>query len=165
LKSVCSKRVTITLKGEDVMDTALIAALSAVMGSVVGGSATIATAWITQKTQSKRELAVSEVRKREQLYTEFIVECTRLAIDSYTHNISHPETMSPAYSMRNRIRLTSTERVSTAADEALMRIIRQFQAKNLTLEELDIVAQSGEDPLKEFAEACRQELKTFLNWT
>jgi hypothetical protein len=147
------------------MDTALITALAAVMGSVVGGSATIATAWLSQKTQIKRELAFSEVRKREQLYTEFIVECTRLAIDSYTHNISHPETMSPAYSMRNRIRLTSTERVCTAADETLKRIIRQFQTKNLTLEELDIVAESGEDPLKEFSEACRQELKTFLNWT
>lgn len=135
------------------------------MGSVVGGSATIATAWITQKTQSKRELAVSEVRKREQLYTEFIVECTRLAIDSYTHNISHPETMSPAYAMRNRIRLTSSERVCIAADQAIKRIIRQYESKNLTLEELDVVAQSGEDLLKEFSEACRQELKTFLNWT
>lgn len=147
------------------MDTALITALAAVMGSVVGGSATIVTAWLSQTTQSKREVAISEVRKRELLYTEFIVECTRLAIDSYTHNISHPETMAPAYSMRNRIRLSSSERVVMAADQTIKQIIRQYDAKNLTLEELDKVAQSGEDYLKEFSEACRQELKTFLNWT
>jgi hypothetical protein len=147
------------------MDTALITALAAVMGSVVGGSATIATAWLSQKTQIKRELALSEVRKREQVYTEFIVECTRLAIDSYTHNLSNPETMLPAFALKNRIRLTSSERVLTAAEHTLKRIIQQYDAKNLTLEELDVVAQSGEDPLKEFAEACRQELKTFLNWT
>lgn len=40
------------------MDTALITALAAVMGSVVGGSATVATAWISQTTQSKREVAL-----------------------------------------------------------------------------------------------------------
>ena len=147
------------------MDTALITALAAVMGSVVGGSATITTAWLSQKTQSKRESAVAEVRKREQLYTEFIVECTRLAIDSYTHNLAHPETMLPAFALKNRIRLTSSERVVMVADQTLKHIIQQYDAKNLTLEELDHVAQSGEDPLKKFAEFCREELKTFLNWT
>ena len=147
------------------MDTALITALAAVMGSVVGGSATITTAWLSQRTQSKREVAITEVRKREQLYTEFIVECTRLAIDSYTHNLTHPETMLPAYALKNRIRLTSSERVLMAADHTVKQIIQQYDAKNLTLEELDKVAQSGEDPLKEFAETCREELKAFLNWT
>jgi len=147
------------------MDTALITALAAVMGSIVGGSATITTAWLSQRTQSKREVANSEVRKREQLYTEFIVECTRLAIDSYTHNLTHPETMLPAFALKNRIRLTSSEGVLMAADHTLKQIIQQYDAKNLTLVELDKVAQSGEDPLKEFAESCREELKTFLNWT
>jgi hypothetical protein len=64
------------------MDPALVSALSAILGSLVGGSATIATAWITQKTQSKRESAGAEIRKRELLYTEFIDECSKLAIDT-----------------------------------------------------------------------------------
>ena len=64
------------------MDPSIVSALSAVLGSLVGGSATIATAWITQKTQSKRELAGAEIRKRELLYTEFIDECSKLAIDT-----------------------------------------------------------------------------------
>jgi hypothetical protein len=147
------------------MDTALVTALAAVMGSVVGGSATIVTAWITQKTQSKREMSVTEVRKREQLYTEFIVECSRLAIDSYSHNLSNPDTMFPAYALKNRIRLVSSDRVCIVADETLRRIIVQYDAKNLTLEEMDALAKAGEDPLKEFANACRQELKSLLSWT
>ena len=34
-------------------------------GSLVGGSATVATAWITQRTLSKRELISAEIRKGE----------------------------------------------------------------------------------------------------
>jgi hypothetical protein len=55
------------------MDPAILSALAAVMGSAVGGSATLGTAWITQKTQSRRELVNAEIRKRETLYGEFIL--------------------------------------------------------------------------------------------
>jgi hypothetical protein len=34
------------------LDSSIVSALSAPLGSVVGGSATIAAAWLTQKTQS-----------------------------------------------------------------------------------------------------------------
>ena len=69
------------------MDPSIVSALSAVLGSLVGGSATIATAWVTQKTQSRRELAAAEIRKRELLYTEFIDECSKLAIDALDHTL------------------------------------------------------------------------------
>ena len=35
------------------MDTAIVSAMAAVFGSLVGGSATVATAWVTQKTLSR----------------------------------------------------------------------------------------------------------------
>jgi hypothetical protein len=44
------------------MDANLITAMSGVLGSLVGGSATLATAWITQKTTTKRELVQLEIR-------------------------------------------------------------------------------------------------------
>jgi hypothetical protein len=145
------------------MDTPLIAALAAVLGSIVGGSASIATAWITQKTQSKREVALGEVRKRETLYTEFIVECTRLLIDSFKHNLERPEGMMTAYALKNRMQLTSSDAVINAADKILKRIIDQYFAKNITDDELrDIVEYKGSDPLREFSEACRKEMRIFL---
>ena len=58
------------------MDTSLASAMAAVLGSLVGGSATMATAWITQRTSTKRELISEELRKRETLYGEFISECS-----------------------------------------------------------------------------------------
>jgi hypothetical protein len=46
------------------------------------GSATFATAWITQRTSSKRELIRAEINSRETLYGEFIRACSKLVVDS-----------------------------------------------------------------------------------
>jgi hypothetical protein len=118
------------------MDTAIISALSAVLGSLVGGSATIATAWITQKTQSRRELVGAEIRKRELLYTEFIAECSRLAIDAFEHTLEHPETVLPAYALLNRIRLTSSDAVLAAAEQTVKNIAEQYFAPNMSVEDM-----------------------------
>ena len=52
------------------MEPAVLSALSAILGSAVGGSATIATAWLTQRTQGRRESIDAENRKRERLFVE-----------------------------------------------------------------------------------------------
>jgi len=38
------------------MDPAIVSAMAAMQGSLVGGTATVATAWVTESTLSKREL-------------------------------------------------------------------------------------------------------------
>jgi hypothetical protein len=146
------------------MEPAIVSGVAAVMGSLVGGSATIATAWITQKTLSRRELMGAEIRKRELLYTEFIAECSRLAIDAYAHTLERPETVLPAYALLNRIRLTSSEDVLAAADQTARRITEQYLARNMTLEKLRELARAASaDPLKAFSAACRNELKSLRN--
>ena len=141
------------------MDTAVISALAAIMGSLVGGSATIATAWITQKTQSRREALTAELRKREVLYTEFITESSKLAIDALDHSLEDPEKVFRVYALQNRIRLMSTAMVVTAADQTIGMILSQYFAPNLTMEQMKEFALSHQaDPLKLFSEACRKEL-------
>jgi hypothetical protein len=141
------------------MDTALISALEAVMGSLVGGSATIATAWITQRTQSRRDILNVELRKREILYTEFITEASKLALDALDHSLENPEKVFLVYALQNRIRLTSTAPVVEAADRTLGRILSQYFGPNLTKDQMKELALSRQaDPLKPFSEACRQEL-------
>ena len=134
--------------------------MAAVLGSLVGGSATIATAWITQTTLTKRELVHQELRKRETLYGEFISECSKLAIDSLAHEIEGPEKIWSAYALLNRIRLTASETVLAAAEAVLKRIAEQYFSPNVSLDEFRAIALSGvADPLKSFGEACRLELK------
>ena len=56
------------------MDATSASTIAAIFGSLVGGSATVATAWITQETLKKREIVRAEIRTREMLYGEFIRE-------------------------------------------------------------------------------------------
>ena len=43
------------------MDATLVSAMAGVLGSLVGGSATVATAWVTQATLNRRELMIAEL--------------------------------------------------------------------------------------------------------
>jgi hypothetical protein len=143
------------------MDANLIPALSGVLGSLVGGSATVATAWITQKTLTRRELNTRDMRQREKLYGDFIAECARLLIDAFTHTLDDPEKLLPLYALTNRIRLTASQPVLAEAEHMLSRITDQYFASNLTVQEVRELAHStGTDPLKAFGEACRAELKS-----
>jgi len=144
------------------MDTNLISAMSGVLGSLVGGSASVATTWIAQKTLSRREIAREELRKREALYGEFINECAKLFMDALTRTLDKPDTLLPVYALINRIRISASRPVLLQAEQLLARISDQYFAKNLTVDELRQMAHSGDtDPLKAFGEACRAELKSF----
>jgi len=143
------------------MDTSVVSAIAAVFGSIVGGSATIGTAWLTQRTSIRRELASQELRNREALYGEFISECSRLAIDALAHGIEQPEKMWSAYALLNRIRLSASEAVLAQAEAVLKRIAEQYFSPNVSLVEFRAIALSQEgDPLKSFGEACRTELQS-----
>ena len=143
------------------MDPAIVSAMAAVFGSLVGGSATVATTWITQRTLSKRELLGMEIRARETLYGEFIRECSKLVLDSFTHTLDKAEKLLPVYELLNRIRLCASDAVLAEAEEMLKRITEQYYSPNLSVEEIRMLFQShGPDPLKSFGETCRVELKS-----
>jgi uncharacterized protein (DUF58 family) len=143
------------------MDTALLSALSAVLGSLVGGSASVATTWMAQKTLNRREVLREELRKREALYGEFIGECAKLFMDAFTHNLEKPESLLPVFALINRIRLCASREVLAEAERVLTRLTDQYFAKNLTVEDLRQLAHTEQaDPLRDFGEACRAELKS-----
>ena len=144
------------------MDFEFASAMPGLLGSLVGGSATITVAWITQKTLHKRELIQAETDHRETLYGEFITECSRLLMDALMNTLETPDTLMPAYALLNRIRLSASDEVLAEADQLLRRITEQYFASNLTVEEMRHIARSKEaDPLKAFGEACRVELRSF----
>jgi hypothetical protein len=60
--------------------------ITVIFSLMIGGSVTVATAWVTQRTLNKRELIGVEIGKRETLYGEFISECGRLLVDALTHS-------------------------------------------------------------------------------
>ena len=141
------------------MDTSVLTAMAGVLGSLVGGSATVATTWVTQRTLSKRELLRMEIKRREQLYGDFISECSARVVDSFERHLEKPETLLKAYALLNRIRLCASHAVLTEAEATLHFITDQYFSPNVSVEELRKLMRSGTDPLKPFGEACRRELK------
>ncbi len=143
------------------MDMTSVTALSGVLGTLVGVSATGAVAWINQKTLHRRELVRDDMRMRQELYGEFLTECARLLVDAFQHSLEKPETFVPVYGLINRIRLCATKPVLTEAERLVGRITDQYFSNNLTVQEVRQLTRSGEgDALKEFGEACRAELKS-----
>src|SRR5271165_3065930 len=136
------------------MDSAIVGAMAGVLGSLVGASAAVATAWVTQKTVSQRELIQEDMRKRETLYGEFIAECAKLLVDALTHTLDKPDPLLPLFALINRIRLSASQPVLAEAERLLRRITEQYFSRNLTLEEMrELTRLEGADPLKSFGEA------------
>jgi hypothetical protein len=142
------------------MDTAWISAFSAVMGSLVGAFTSFVTTYANQRAQYKRDFLSRQFSQRETLYAEFIDEAARLTIDSLEHQMENPSSLVTIYALSNRIRLSSSEDVVQAAMNAIETIIEAYRRPTLTAEQI----RQGtylelKDPVKEFGEACRNELK------
>ena len=144
------------------MDPSLLGALSAVLGSLVGGGASIATAWFTQRAQSQRELVHAEIRKRELVYTEFIAECSKLVSDSLDRTLDNPSVLVQVYALINRIRLTSSNEVVKAAERTMRTIVDLYFQPKMSIAELRAKAPTMPDPMQAFSESCRHELSQLL---
>ena len=144
------------------MDSSIVTAATGLIGSLLVGSASVATAWVTQRTSHKRAGLRAELSKRETLYGQFINECSARSLDSFEHTLDKSERLLSIYSLVNRIRLSASDAVLAAAERALEAITEQYFKPNLSLEELHALTHDGAiaDPLKSFAEACRAELKS-----
>jgi hypothetical protein len=141
------------------MDTNIVSALAGILGSLSGGSASVATVWFAQNARNKREVLRAELSKREALYGEFINECSKRVMDSLERTLDKPQTLLSIYALLNRIRLCASDAVHTQAIELVKYIMEQYFAPNVSIEEFHERVHNGHiDPLKAFSEACRREL-------
>ena len=144
------------------MISTVVTATAAALGSLVGAAASIATTWITQRTQTIRAHSEWKLRERESLYKEFITEASRLAVDALAHSLEQPDQLVVLYGILSCIRLMSGEEVVRQGEACCYRIIELYGRPNLTTDQIRTVAEGhdldGIDPLKEFSTACRKEL-------
>src|SRR5437867_1798168 len=141
------------------MDATIMTAMAGGLGSLVGASASIATTWITQRTQTIRENTEWKLREHQGLYKEFITEASRLAVDALGRSLERPDQLVALYGILSRIRLMSDEQVLGRAEECCRRIVELYRRPNMTTDQIDAAFDANElDPLKEFSFACRMEL-------
>jgi hypothetical protein len=140
------------------MDTAILSASAGLIGSLIGGLSTFAASWVTQHKLLGTQTRMHHVGQRQKLYSEFIIEASRCLAEAWSHQAEGPEVISNLYSAVERMRLVSSSRVV----KCVMRgIIAAYAEPNRTFDELRqrVQERSEEyDQLREFTEACRQEL-------
>ena len=141
------------------MDSTVVTALAAALGSLVGATASIGTTWISQRRQSIRASAEWKLRDHESLYKEFIMEASRLFGDAMVNSLDRPDQLVGLYGILSRIRLISRDDVLSKAVGCCHRIVGLYRRPNMTAEQIRAAFEANEfDPLKEFSAACRMEL-------
>jgi hypothetical protein len=94
------------------MNTTVLTAMAAALGSLVGAAASIATTWITERTQTIRADSEWKLRERESLYKNFITEASRLTVDALSHSLERSDQFVALYGILSCIRLVSGEAVA-----------------------------------------------------
>jgi hypothetical protein len=141
------------------MDSTIITAVAAALGSLVGAAATIVTTWVTQRTQRRHAEREAKLRHREALYGEFITEGSRLAVEALSHSLEQPDTFVKLYGITGRIRLVASDSLLAAAEACIHQIIDLYAKPNMTVEQIRLAFERDRlDPIREFSVACQKEL-------
>ena len=146
------------------MDSSIITAFSAILGTAVGGLTTFATTFINQRYAVRRDILAKDVANREQLYSEFLKEVGNLYFDSVNRTLddaSQQTSLIAMYSLIGRIRMISSEAVLTSAEKVAEDIVESYKRLPMSFQEFQ---QSWEasNPWHEFTNACRAERESML---
>ena len=68
------------------IDPALLSPISALLGALIGGGASLSAAVYTQHTQNRLQRSANEVAKRETVYADFVMSASNLLLNAYVHD-------------------------------------------------------------------------------
>src|SRR5262245_29880298 len=142
------------------MDPAFFSAFAALAGSAIGGVTSLGASWLSQRIHFQAEEYSRDVTRRGDLYKSFIEEASRLYADAYERQASRISTLVGLYAMVSRMRILSSSTVVEKADQVVLKIIETYRSPNKTLGEVvQILDGDTLNPLQEFSNACREELR------
>jgi hypothetical protein len=143
------------------MDPAYLSALAALLGSVVGGTTSFLSSWLSHRVELRSQLFLSDKGSRQELYREFVDKGSRLYIDALIHDAPDLSKAIDLYALISRMRILSSPRVVDEADKVALSIIECYPQPNKTFEDVRaMVNHHALNPLRGFSEACREELQT-----
>lgn len=141
------------------MDGAYVTAAAALAGSVIGGLTSLLTSFFSQQAQFRARRFEHEVDRKEELYTAFIQEASRLYTDAWEHDEANAAKLVGLYTLVSRMRIRSSPSIVESADRVCKVIIQTYLSPNRSFSDIPEFLQDGSlDPLREFSAACREEL-------
>ena len=144
------------------IDPALLSPVSALLGAVVGGGASLLGAVYTQRSRDRVQRVGSEIAKRETVYADFVMSASNLLLNAYTHDeISLGADVQRLIGLINRMRLFAPTDVVSGAEAVLRAIVEISLKPSVELRQLAKEALSKSldpDPLLTFSSICRTDL-------
>ena len=144
------------------IDPALLSPVSALLGALVGGGASLLGAIYTHRSQDRDQRVASEIAKRETVYADFVVSASNLLLNAYTHDeIALGGDEQHLIGLINRMRLFAPPDVVGGAEGVLRAIVEISLKPSVELRQLAKEALSKSldpDPLLAFSLACRTDL-------
>jgi len=145
------------------MNTAMLSALAALGGSALGGITPLISNFLIQRGLTKRELLSRELADRQTLYADFIQFATKVYVSATTKSLDDVDELIALYALVSRIRLFASEPVIEAAEQFAARVTKRYGETSLSMEDLrNATVAPHVDPLHEFSDLCRQEMRSFL---
>jgi hypothetical protein len=143
------------------MNTEYLSALAALAGSVVGGLTSLGASWLTQRVQFSAQVLANDIARRIDLYKGFIEEASKSYADAFEHDMADVPKLVHLYSLVSQMRIFSSQVVIDQADRVMIRIVETYRAPNKSIHDIESHdLKSGVlDPLRDFSNACRDELR------
>ena len=143
-------------------DPAVLSAMSALIGAIVGGGASLAAAIYTQRYQDRLQRIAREIARREIVYAEFITNASKLLLRAQVRDkITFGGDEQQLIGLINRMRLFAPPHVIDEADAVIKAIVEIWLKPSVEPREIAEAALSNDnlpDPLLSFSLACRDDL-------
>jgi len=143
-------------------DPALLSALAALAGALIGGGASLTAAIYTQRYQDRQQRAARETTKRESVYADFIMSASNLLLKAHlSDGLTLGGDEQHLIGIANRMRLFAPPNVVQEAEAVIRGVIKISLEPSVNLRKLtmaDLSKNPDSDLLLAFSLACRADL-------
>jgi hypothetical protein len=144
------------------IDPAILSPVSALLGALMGGGASLSAAIYTQNKQNRLQRVAAEVAKRETVYADFVMNASNLLLNAYVRDeIALGGEEQRLIGLINRMRLFAPPDVVKSAEAVLRAIVEISLKPGIEARQLakDALSESLDpDALVAFSLICRADL-------
>jgi hypothetical protein len=144
------------------LDPPVLSAISALVGALIGGGASLTAAVYTQRHQDRLQRVAREATKRETVYADFIMNASKLLPTAYLQDgFKLDSDGQHLLGLTNRMRLFAPPNIINEAEAVLRHLIEISLQPSLDLRKFamaELSKQHDSDPLRSFSLACRADL-------
>jgi hypothetical protein len=144
------------------VDATYLSAVAAFAGSMVGGLLFGLTGWLSERTRARAGKLAHDLSRREDLFKDFIVAASKAYGEAIMKNEPQIQELVALYGLISGMRVGCLPRTIECAENVMRATIDAYAAPSKTFPQVQEMLRSGSglDPLKDFAEAARDELSS-----